>query len=119
MQQIHRRFTTEQVKALFQQYDHGHMTRREVEELLDTGKTRFFALLADYRQDASAFSVAYERTAHSRLAQVTEDALQRELCAEKALVEDKRLPISTYNYSAVRDKLDTAGIAVSLPTVID
>ena len=83
-----------------------HMTRKEVQEMLDIGKTRFFALLADYRQDASAFSVAYERTTHSRLPQATEDALQRELREEKALVEDKRLPISSYNYSAVRDKLD-------------
>ena len=119
MQQVHKRFTTEQVKALLQQYDRGHMTRKEVEEMLDIGKTRFFALLGAYRQDASAFSVAYERTAHSRLPQATEDALERELREEKALVEDKRLPISTYNYSAVRDKLDKEGVAVSLPTVID
>lgn len=119
MQQVHKRFTTEQVKALLQQYDHGQMTRRDVQQLLDVGKTRFFALLADYRQDASAFSVAYERTAHSRLAQATEDALQQELLEEKGLVEDKRLPISSYNYSAVRDQLGKGGIAVSLPTVID
>ena len=119
MQQIHKRFTTEQVKALLGQYDQGHMTRKEVQQQLDIGKTRFFAVLADYRQDASAFSVAYERTAPSRLPQATEDALQRELREEKALVEDKRLPISSYNYSAVRDELGKEGIVVSLPTVID
>ena len=119
MQQVHKRFTTEQVKAVLHQYDQGHMTRHDVQELLDVGKTRFFALLADYRQNASAFSVAYERTTHSRLPQTTEDALQQELLEEKALVEDKSLPISTYNYSAVRDTLDKAGIEVSLPTVID
>lgn len=119
MQQIHKRFTTEQVKALLKQYDDGHMTRKEVQHLLDIGKTRFFAVFADYRQDATAFSVAYERTTHSRLAQATEDALQRELREEKALVEDKRLPISSYNYSAVRDQLGKEGIEVSLPTVID
>jgi hypothetical protein len=119
VQQIHKRFTTEQIRALLQQYDSGHMTRKEVEEMLDIGKTRFFALLGDYRQDASAFSVAYARTTHSRLPQATEDALERELREEKALVEDKRLPISTYNYSAVQDNLGKEGIAVSLPTVID
>lgn len=95
MQQIHKRFTTEQVKALLQQYDQGHMTRKEVEDRLDIGKTRFFALLGDYRQDASAFSVTCERAAHSRLPQVTEDALERKLREEKALVDDKRLPLST------------------------
>jgi hypothetical protein len=119
VQQLHKRFMTEQVKALLQQYDHGHMTRREVEVMLDIGRTRFFALLADYRQNASAFSVAYERTARSRLPQATEDALERELRDEQALVQDKRLAISTYNYSAVQDMLVKEGITVSLPTVID
>jgi hypothetical protein len=119
MQQIHRRLTTEQVKALLLQYTQGHMTRNEVQNLLEVGKTRFFALLADYRQDAGGFSVAYQRTAHSRLAQATEDALQRELLEEKGLVQDKRLPISSYNYSAVRDNLGKDGTHVSLPTVID
>jgi hypothetical protein len=119
MQQVHKRFSTEQVKRLLQQYDEGHMARNEVQELLGIGKTRFFALLAGYRQDASAFSVAYERATPRRLPQATEDALQRTLRAEKALVEDKTLPISSYNYSAVQDELDKGGIAVSLPTVID
>lgn len=114
MQQVHRRFTTEQVKALLQQYDQGHMTRKDVQELLAIGKTRFFALLADYRQDASAFSVSYERTSHRRLAATTEEALQRELLEEKALVADKTLPISGYNYSAVRDNLSKQGLALSL-----
>jgi hypothetical protein len=119
VQQVHKRFTTEQVKVLLQQYDQGHMMRKDVQDLLDIGKTRFFALLADYREDAPAFSVAYERATHGRLAKETEDALQQELREEQALVQDKRLPISSYNYSAVRDQLDKAGLHVSLPTVID
>jgi hypothetical protein len=119
VQQVHKRFTTGQVKALLVQYDQGHMTRNDVQELLGIGKTRFFALLADYRQDEAAFSITYERTAHSRLPQATEDALQHELLEEKALVEDKSLPISSYNYSAVQDELAKTSFKVSLPTVID
>jgi len=119
VQQVHRRFTTEQVKALLGQYHQGHMARKEVQELLAIGKTRFFALLAEYRQDASSFSVGYQRSAPRRLADTIEEALQQELREEKALVEDKDLPISCYNYSAVRDNLGKKGLAVSLPTVID
>lgn len=119
MQQVHKRFTTEQVKAVLREYDEGHMTRNDVQKLLAIGKTRLFSLLADYRQDSGAFSVAYERTTHGRLAQATEDALQRDLLEERGLVEDKRLPISSYNYSAVRDRLSKDGMTVSLPTVID
>ncbi len=37
---------------------------------------------------------------------------------EKELVEDKRLPISGYNYSALRDRLRKNGIDVSLTTII-
>jgi hypothetical protein len=119
VQQVHQRFTTEQVKALLRQYDQGHMPRKEVQELLAIGKTRFFALLAEYRQDVSTFSVAYQRTAPRRLADGIEEALRQELQEEKALVEDKNLPISCYNYSAVRDNLGKKGLTVSLPTVID
>lgn len=119
MDQVHRRFTTAQVSALLHQYDQGHMSRREVQDLLGIGKTRFFALLAEYRQNAHAFSVAYERNTPGHLSQCVEEAVERELLREKALVEDKRLPISTYNYSAVRDRLVKDGITISLPTVID
>jgi hypothetical protein len=119
VQQVHKRFTTEQVKALLAQYDQGNMPRREVQELLGVGKTRFFALLADYHHVGQTFAITYERTTPGRLPQTTEDAMQRELLREKELVEDKRLPISGYNYSAVRDRLLDDGISVSLPTLIE
>jgi len=95
------------------------MTRRDVHDVLGVRKTRFFALLTDYRRDAPTFSIAYERTTHGHLSQATEEALQRESLREKTLVEDVRLPISGYNYSAVRDRLAKDGITVSLPTIID
>jgi len=38
---------------------------------------------------------------------------------DKELVEDERLPISGYNYSALRDRLAKKGIEVSLTTIID
>jgi len=40
------------------------------------------------------------------------------LLAERALVEDKDLPISSYNYSAMRDRLRDQGAEVSVPTII-
>jgi hypothetical protein len=45
MTQVHKRFTAEQVKVLFQGYCQGNLSRSEVEEMLGIGKTRFFALL--------------------------------------------------------------------------
>ena len=47
MDQLHKRFTVEQVKVLLQGYVQGTMSRAEVEEMLNIGKTRFFALLKE------------------------------------------------------------------------
>lgn len=118
MDQLHRRFTVEQVKALLRAYCDGTMSRLEVQEILDIGKTRFFALLKDYRQDASTFSIDYHRPTPARLSAEVEAALERDLHREQELVEDKRLPISGYNYAAVHDRLARQGINVSTTTII-
>ena len=41
MSQIHRRFTDEQVKVLFQGYCQGQFARIDLQELLGIGKSRF------------------------------------------------------------------------------
>ena len=119
MTQIHKRFATEHVKALLQQYCQGTMTRAEVEDILDISKSRFFILVAAYRRDSGQFLVPYERASPQRLSSTVEAVLEHELRREKGLVEDRRLPISAYNYSAVRDRLIKEGLTVSLSTVID
>ena len=119
MEQIHRRFTSEQVKVLLHGYCQGMIRRAEVEEILGINKTRFFALLKQYRQDPQSFSIAYERVTPRRLPKTVEAEIERELLRDKALVEDRRLPISSYNYSAARDRLYKNDISVSLTTIID
>ena len=119
MTQLHKRFTDEQVKVLLNGYCQGLLARAEIQEMLDIGKTRFFALLKEYRKDPKAFSVAYERHTPGRLSAAVEMEIERELLREKAIVEDKRLPISGYNYSALRDRLKKKGIKVSVTTIID
>jgi transposase len=119
MTQLHKRFADDQVKVLFQGYCQGLLARAEIQEMLGIGKTRFFALLKEYRQDPEAFSVAYERHTPGRLPAAVEVEIERELLREKAIVEDKRLPISGYNYSALRDRLKKKGIKVSVNTIIE
>jgi hypothetical protein len=119
MTQLHRRFTDDQVKVLLYGYCQGLLQRAEIQEMLDIGKTRFFALLKEYRADPEAFSVDYERDTPGRLPAATEMEIERELLREKAIVEDKRLPISGYNYSALRDRLRKKGIEVSVTTIIN
>jgi len=117
MTQVHKRFTVEQVKVLFQGYCQGNLSRKEVEDMLGIGKTRFFGLLKAYRQDGDGFSVDYHRATPGRITQEAEEQIEGELLREKALIEDKELPIHSYNYTAMVDRLKKKGIQVSTTTV--
>jgi len=118
MEQIHRRLTDEQIRLVLRNYCDHLISREEVEETLGIGKSQFFVLLKRYRADPQGFSISYERHTPGKLVDETEQAIRKELQREKELVEDPELPISSYNYSAMRDRLKGKGIAVSLPTII-
>lgn len=117
MCQLHRRFSAEQVKFLLQAYCQGTVNRAEVQDILGIGKTRFFALLREYHQDPQGFSLTYRRTSRAKLSPAVENEIARQLLREKKLVENPHLPISGYNYSALRDRLQKKGISVSATTI--
>jgi len=118
VEQIHRRFTTEQVKLLFKAYCQGTLARLAVQQTLGIGKARFFTLLKQYRQNPEGFCLVYKRTTRPRLSAREEAAIESELILEKGLVDEPTLPITTYNYSAIRDRLAKRDVTVSLPTII-
>lgn len=119
MDHIHKRFTAEQVAALLKGYCQGILDRATVEEILEVSKTRFFGLLKEYRRNPENFSLAYHREAPTRLPPSVDAEIEKQLMLEKELVEDPTLPIRSYNYSAVRDRLIKQGIEVSLPAIIE
>jgi len=90
-----------------------------VQEVLGIGKTRFFSLWREYHRHPEAFTVRYRRPSSMRISPEAEAAIERELGREKALLDDPELPISSYNYSALRDRLKKQGIEISLNTIID
>jgi len=118
MGQIHKRFSSDQVKFLLHAYLEGRARSAEVQEMLGVGRSRFFDLLQEYRRDPEGFTIAYGRSVPPRLSSPTEALIQRELLREKKLVEDPQLPISSYNYTALRDRLKKKGVSVSVPTII-
>jgi transposase len=118
MDQLHKRFSVEQVKLLLQRYREGELSRTEIEEVMGVGKTRFFALLKEYRHDPQTFSIEYERSTPGRLSEEAEQQIAEELERERRLVEDPQLPITSYNYTALRDRLQKKKIRVSVPTII-
>jgi hypothetical protein len=118
MGQVHKRFTDEQIRLLMQSYDQGQLKREELQELLGIGRSRFFVLLNDYRKDPAGFSIAYQRSTPARLSTDVEAEMAQALLREKEIVEDPNLPISGYNYTAIKDRLATKGISVSVTTII-
>ena len=97
MGQLHKRFSNEQVKLLLQGYVQGRIARAEVEGILQINKTRFFALVKEYRQAPDAFSLDYQRETPARLSMEVEAAIARELLREKELVKihNCRSPVTT------------------------
>lgn len=118
MSQIHKKFTVDQIIVLLSSYENGNIGRAEIENTLGIGKTRFFALLKQYRDNPDSFSIDYQRQNKPRLSDATEEKIRKELQRDKDLVEDDELPIHSYNYAAVTDRLKKDGIQVSTTTVI-
>ena len=118
MAQLHKRFSDEQLRVLFRGYCQGQFSRADLQEMLNIGKTRFFALLSEYRRDPETLTIAYQRTASSKLSAEVEAEIELALLREKEIVEDPDLPISGYNYTAIKDRLEKKGIQVSVTTII-
>jgi hypothetical protein len=121
MVQIHKRFTDEQVKELMEKYFRKEIDRDYLQEVLEIGKTRFFELMKEYCRDPSSFSVRYIREQKTRsIPEDVEENIFKELNTEKQLIEDKDIPIRSYNYSYIKDQLEIRHKQrVSLPTIID
>lgn len=119
MDQLHKRFSDEQVASLFQSYSKGLLSRSEIQDTLKIGKTRFFELWRDYQSGPDGFSIGYQRRATGRISSAAEQAIESELLRDKALIDNPEIPITTYNYSALRDRLQKQGITVSVNTIID
>ena len=119
MIQLHKRFSNEQVAFLLHSYSQDLLSRQEVQDALLIGKTRFFELWKQYQTDPDTFSIAYQRKPNRRISEEVERAIKNELLRDKELIEYPDIPISTYNYSALRDRLRKQGITVSVNTIID
>jgi hypothetical protein len=119
--QLHKRFTDDQVNELIEKYLRKEISRNYLQEILGIGKTRFFALIKEHHLDSSAFSIRYVREKKTRaISTDVEKNILKELATEKKLIEHKDVPIRSYNYSYIKDQLETRHKQhVSLPTIID
>jgi len=119
MSQIHKRFTSDQVKELLERYLKKEVERSYIQEILAIQKRRFFTLVNQYREDPKHFSIQYQRTTPARISLEVEQNLFRELAIEKGIIQDKEIPLKSYNYSFIKDHLRKKyRQKVSLTTVI-
>lgn len=116
--QLHKRFSVDQIIKVLEQYTQGGLSATEARELLGLKKTQFFAWIKQYRQDPSCFTSQYQRATPKQIGQSAEDKIKQVLFEDHQLVANPDLPITTHNYSAVRDRLNEQGVMVSLPTII-
>lgn len=120
MFQIHKKFTTDQVKELLKRYSKGEIERKYIQEILGIKKRRFFTLLREYRESPEGFAVQYQRTTPPRISQDIEQNILKELTIEREIIQNKEIPLKSYNYSYIRDRLKTRyHQKISLPTIID
>ena len=117
---LHKLFSDPQVRALLKRYDDREVELRYILGILGIGRSRFFEILNKYRQAPRAFTVAYRRKSGPRkIASEIEENIFRELRLEKRLIEVPEVPLRTYNYSYIRDRLrDEYRQTVSVPTII-
>ena len=121
MAQIHKRFTDDQVRNLLQRYLEKKIERKYIQEILGVKKARFFRMLKKYRTDPKKFSVQYTRETKTRSIDPGIDKnIIKELKIDKKAIQNKEIPLRYYNYSYIKDRLETKyKQKVSLPTIID
>lgn len=116
---IHKRLSNERIAAVLRQYVWRQCTLADALDLVGLKRSRFFDLLKRYRQNPTQFSVLYQRATKKRLALRVEKTIREALHEEHALITNPALPITTYNYSAIRDRLASLGIKVATSTIIE
>lgn len=121
MSQVHKRFTPDQVKELLERYCNKEIERNYIQEILGIRKRRFFILLKEFKENPQSFTIRYQRTTPTRtISPEIEHTILKELTIEKKIIQNKEIPLKSYNYSYIRDRLKGRyRQKVSLPTIID
>jgi len=121
MSQLHKRFTSDQVKELLDRYSKGEIERKYLQEILGIGKSRFFMIWKQYKENPHQLAIQYHRTKAPRsISPDIEHNILQELSIEKKIIQDKEIPLNSYNYSYIKDRLRKRyHQQVSLPTIID
>ncbi len=121
MSQLHKRFTSDQVKEFLERYSKNEIERKYIQEILGIKRRRFFMLLKEYKENPQLFTIQYQKTTPSRSISLDiEQNILKELATDKKIIRDKEIPLKSYNYSYIQNRLrKTYRQKVSLNTIIN
>jgi len=118
-EQLHKKYDDEFVKSIFKKYVSRDLSVKQVCDILQLKKSRFFVLLNKYKQNPDEFNVLYKRHSPARISTKLEQLIIHELEKEKQLIDNSDIPLTTYNYSYIRDQIHkNQHLKVSVPTII-
>lgn len=101
--QLHKRMTEAQAEMIFNWYLKGIVSKSETMQRLGVKERRFYELLSRYK-DKKKFWTKPERTnKHRRIAPLLEHLIRQELEKEKEIIKNPDIPVTAYNFSAIRD----------------
>ena len=103
--QLHKRLSTDQVKLILEWYDKKIISQAEAEARLGVKRRRLFTLLKLYRQGKLKEIIPKRKNTHRRIPVKIEGIIRNELIREKCIIDEKNMPVTTYNYTAVRDEV--------------
>ena len=121
MSHISKRLTQAQVVTILTQHEEKKISAQDAQAKLGVKRSRFFDLVRAFKDKKQVFVIARkEGDRKTRISEDVETHIKEELEKDKKLIDNKDVPIRSYNYSAVRDTLkEKHGVAVSIPTIIN
>ena len=121
MSHISKRLSQAQVVAILTQHEEKKISAQDAQAKLGVKRSRFFDLARAFKDKKRAFVIARnESDRKTRISQDVETHIKEELEKDKKLIDNKDVPIRSYNYSALRDTLqERHKETVSVPTIID
>jgi transposase len=117
--QLHKRQTIDQIKLVLDWYSQGLLSRDEALAKLELKRRRFYVLLSNYRDGKLGKLKPPLRTnAHRKIDPKLETVIRIELENEKRLIANPAMPVKTYNYAAITDRVtEQTGLRVSAQTI--
>ncbi len=118
--QLHKKFSDDFVKSIFQKYLKGLLSTKQVLYYLGIKRRKFFILVKSYKNNPDTFSIQHKGTSHNKISIECEKVILDELKKEKELIIDnKEIPTKNYNYTYLRDQIyKNYNMKVSTPTII-